>query len=122
MPLATEAQTGFASAAAYDKSRPSYTPTVVESLLKSLEVSGVQQARIVDVGAGTGKFTELLAARPEQYEIIAVEPHDGMRAELERKQLKGVKVVKGTADDMPDVKSGSAAAVTVAQVSMSDVC
>ena len=114
--LAQAAQTGFASSAAYDAHRPTYSPEAVEELLTRLEVSGVAGAKILDLAAGTGKFTEVLAARPEGYEITAVEPHDGMRQELERKQVNAVRVYKGTADAMPDVADTSMTAVIAAQV------
>lgn len=94
------ASTGFSDANAYDTHRPSYLPAVVDSLLTHIDIAGQPGARLVEVGAGTGKFTELVAAREEGYEIIAVEPHAGMRGELERKNLK-VKVVEGNAAEMP---------------------
>lgn len=72
-------------------------------------------ARIIDLGAGTGKFTELLADRDEGYEILAVEPHEGMRNELLRKKLKGVEVVEGTVEKM-GVEREWADAVVCAQV------
>ncbi len=114
--IPNQAQAGFASAAAYDQSRPTYDPKVVEQLLQSLEVAGVERAKVLDLAAGTGKFTELLASRPENYEIIAVEPHDGMREQLQRKNLKGVTVLKGSADDMSGVADSSVAALIAAQV------
>ena len=46
--------------------------------LDHLQISGVKRARIVDLGAGSGKFTELLVGRDEDFDILAVEPHDGL--------------------------------------------
>ena len=46
---------------------------------------------------------------------MAVEPHADMRAVLEKRNLSGVKVVDGTAEDVP-VEDGWADAVFVAQV------
>jgi tRNA G46 methylase TrmB len=57
----------------------------VERLLTNLSVSGQKNARIVDLGCRTGKFTVLLAARPEQFEVVAAEPHEGVREELVRR-------------------------------------
>ncbi|KAL9061702.1 MAG: hypothetical protein Q9206_000381 [Seirophora lacunosa] len=105
---------GFADAVSYDSHRPSYPIEVVDDLLAKLQVRGVNHARIVDVGAGTGKLSELLAARDEDYEIIAVEPHEEMRAQCAAKRLRGVKVVDGVANNMP-VRTQSADAVVVAQ-------
>jgi ubiquinone/menaquinone biosynthesis C-methylase UbiE len=65
-------------------------------------VSGQKNARIVDLACGTGKFTVLLAARPEQFEVVAVDPHEGMREELVKKNLRsGVKIMEGDAGNMP---------------------
>ncbi len=111
------ARTGFAAADAYDAHRPSYPAEAVEQFLRGLEIAGVRAAKVADLAAGTGKFTEILAARPEEYDIVAIEPHDGMRAQLEQKHLPRVRVVRGTADDMSDIPDGSLAAVVAAQVS-----
>lgn len=114
-PLPEAAQEGFAKASDYDLHRPSYPPEAVEQLLSALKVSGQHGATIVDLGAGTGKLTESLARREEGYTVVAVEPHDGMRVELERKKLKNVKTVKGTAAKIA-VESHSVNAVIAAQV------
>ena len=114
--LKPEAQTGFAAADAYDAHRPTFTPDAVETLLKKLEVAGVDGARVADLAAGTGKFTEILSARPENFEIVAIEPHDAMREQLSRKQLRGVSVVKGAAEDLSELEDGSFAALVAAQV------
>ena len=113
------AQSGFAAASAYDAHRPSYPAEAVSQLLDALKVTGVDGAKVLELAAGTGKFTELLSKRPENYSIIAVEPHDGMRQELEKKGLERVEVYKGTADSMPEVADGSVAALVAAQVGMS---
>ena len=107
---------GFQNAPDYDQHRPSYPLEAVDSLLKHLRLHSVNGACIVDLAAGTGKFTELLAKRDEDYEIIAVEPHDEMRRELEKKQLKGVRVVKGEANNMGEIESQSVDAVVASQV------
>ncbi|KAH8803484.1 methyltransferase [Xylogone sp. PMI_703] len=108
------ANTGFSNAASYNAYRPSYPPAAVAELITHLNITGKSGARIVEVGAGTGKFTEALAARPEGFEIIAVEPQDDMRRELEAKKLKGVRVVKDSAASMT-IEEGWADAVIVAQ-------
>lgn len=113
--LADVASRGFAAAASYDQHRPSYPPEAVERMLTHLQVRGLGGARILDLAAGTGKFTELLAKRGEQFEIFAVEPHKRMREELERKNLRGVTVLEGDAVMIP-LESQSVDAVIVAQV------
>jgi len=109
------AQTGFAKSAKYDQHRPSYPASSVQELLEQCRVAGKQGARIVDLAAGTGKFTELLAARDERFEIIAVEPHGGMREVLEGKKLPRTTVLDGKGDSMP-IEDASVDAVIVAQV------
>lgn len=100
-PLAPPAQAGFANASSYDQHRPSYPDEAVDKLLTHLYLNDMPEATIVDLAAGTGKFTELLANRREEYEIIAIEPHEAMRKELEKKSLKGVVVRDGSAAHIP---------------------
>ena len=116
--IAKEAQSGFAESFAYDAHRPSYPTEAVSQLLTALNVADLEGATIADLAAGTGKLTELLAARPEKYNIIAVEPHDGMREQLEKKQLAGLTLINGTAEDMSEITDESLDAITVAQVSV----
>lgn len=114
--LANQAATGFSDAFSYDQYRPSYPAQAVEKLLTNLGVANEKNASIVDLGCGTGKFTELLAARSEQYQIVGIEPHSGMRETLERKNLGlSVKILDGDADNMP-LKEGWGDSVIAAQV------
>ncbi|KXJ95986.1 methyltransferase domain-containing protein [Microdochium bolleyi] len=99
--LPTEASEGFKNAAAYDTHRPSYPAEAVELFLNNLKIAGQSDVRVVEIAAGTGKFTEILAARPERFITKAVEPHDGMRAVLQKKDLQAVEVLDGRADKMP---------------------
>ena len=75
----------------------------------------MNRAQIVEIGSGTGKFTELLVARPEKFELIAVEPHEGMRGALVKKNL-GIKTLDGDAASIP-LEEGWADALIAAQVS-----
>lgn len=99
--LPTAAEEGFKDAAAYDTHRPSYPPEAVEAFLQSLNIAGQDEVNIVEIASGTGKFTELLAARPERYSVKAVEPHGPMREKLAQKDLQAVEVLNGKADKMP---------------------
>ncbi|KAI4719935.1 putative 2-heptaprenyl-1,4-naphthoquinone methyltransferase [Aureobasidium sp. EXF-10727] len=108
------AQNGFSNAALYDKHRPSFPAHSVSVLLDGVRVAD-SQATVVDLAAGTGKFTELLADRDEGYEIIAIEPHADMRKVLEDKHLKGVSVQDGLSTDMKSLKDESVDAVIAAQ-------
>lgn len=118
--ISERAQTGFAKSAAYDQHRPAYTSTVVQLLLENLRVSGKKHAKLLDLAAGTGKFTEAIAAREEEFEVVAVEPHDEMRLVLEEKGLKSVTVLAGKADSIP-VEDESVDAVICAQVGQNDL-
>jgi ubiquinone/menaquinone biosynthesis C-methylase UbiE len=113
--LHESAATGFHNAKAYDAHRPSYPPEAGQKLLAHLGLNGKHGGKIVDLAAGTGKFTELLAAREEKFEIVAVEPHETMRATLAAKGLDGVVVREGKASSMK-VEDGWADAIIVAQV------
>ena len=64
------------TAAEYERTRPEYPAAVLDSLPLDSD------AEVLDVGAGTGKLTRLLAQR--YHRVIAVEPLDGMRAILEQ--------------------------------------
>lgn len=98
--LAPAAADGFKDASAYDEHRPSYPAAAVQKLLEHMRLADRPHAKVVEIAAGTGKFTEALAARHEGFEVRAVEPHPDMRRELERKGLRGVAVGDGAAEDM----------------------
>jgi ubiquinone/menaquinone biosynthesis C-methylase UbiE len=115
MALAHEAMSGFQKGRAYDQNRPSYLLQVVDKLLHVLRISGVAGAQVLDLAAGTGKFTELLAKQHEQFQITAVEPHDVMRNELEKKHLSNVHVRHGFATKIP-LADETVDAVVIAQV------
>ncbi|KAH9888199.1 S-adenosyl-L-methionine-dependent methyltransferase [Xylariomycetidae sp. FL2044] len=99
--LPSAAEEGFKDASAYDTHRPSYPPEAVESFLSKLKVVGQSDTNIVEIASGTGKFTELLAQRPERFLVKAVEPHGGMRDRLAEKDLQSVEILDGKADSMP---------------------
>jgi ubiquinone/menaquinone biosynthesis C-methylase UbiE len=67
----------FGKAESYAKARPSYPREAVDYVCSLVYPNAV----FADIGAGTGKWTELIAARG--YGIFAVEPNDDMRKELE---------------------------------------
>ncbi len=93
--LPTAAAEGFKDAKAYDAHRPSYPPDAVESFLRHLHLADKANLNVVEIASGTGKFTELLAARHESFNIVAVEPHEGMRNQLTAKKLAGVTTLDG---------------------------
>lgn len=109
---------GFQNAALYDQNRPSYSADVVDSLLGHLRVRGLTGGRVVDLAAGTGKFTERLALRDEGFVLTAVEPHGEMRKELRKKNLQSVRILEGSANQMDGIEDQSVDAVIAAQVCM----
>jgi SAM-dependent methyltransferase len=104
------AEVGFGSAAdRYERGRPSYPGDAIALLVDRL---GIAPARtVVDLAAGTGKFTTLIV--PTGARIVAVEPVREMRATLER-NCPAVEAVDGTAEAIP-LGDASADAVVVAQ-------
>ena len=62
----------------YARHRPSYPPEAIDRIISLCPTA---DARIIDVGCGTGISTRLLAARGA--EVIGLEPNDAMRAEAE---------------------------------------
>ncbi|KAM3086614.1 hypothetical protein ACMFMG_000740 [Clarireedia jacksonii] len=125
--LAPEALQGFSNASNYDKYRPTCPAEAVSKLLGRLGVEGVAGARIIDVGAGTGKFTSMLADREEKFEIRCIEPHDEMKQILGNKFGEGneeawkgtVEIVDGHAASM-SVEDGWADAVIASQWNIED--
>ncbi len=97
-------QFGTASAA-YERGRPTYPPEVVDWLVPS------RGAQVVEIGAGTGKFTQGLVARG--IEVTATEPDAGMRAALSA-ALPSVRVIAGFAESIP-LPDACADAVVAAQ-------
>jgi SAM-dependent methyltransferase len=76
----------------YERTRPDYPPEVLDPLPLSAD------AKVLDVGAGTGKLTRVLVGRYRH--VVAVEPLDGMRAILER-VVPRARAVAGTAEAIP---------------------
>lgn len=97
------------AANAYDRGRPSYSPEAVAAIVEKLHIS--VGCTIVDLGAGTGKFTRLLLDTGAR--LIAIEPVPGMRDRL-RSAALGVSILGGVAESIP-LADGSADAITAAQ-------
>lgn len=76
----------------YDRARPGYP----SSSLEWLQDGAGEIHDALDVGAGTGKYTELMVA--QGWRVLAVDPSPDMLAQLQRK-LPQVETVTGTAED-----------------------
>ena len=94
-----------AAADAYERGRPGYPSAAVEWLLPD------DAGLVVDVGAGTGKFTRTLVGHARS--VTAVEPDAEMRARFTA-ALPDVRVLDGSGEAIP-LDDGSADAVTFAQ-------
>ena len=97
----TELFTGRAKS--YAASRPSYPASAIDYILSLAPKNAV----FADIGAGTGKLTELIAQR--EVEVFAVEPNGDMLEQLTK-----------TCEDFPNVKivSAPAEATTLADNSV----
>lgn len=100
MPVHRSAAEGYAAVGAdYEKGRPEYAPDPVAYLLQRLGVAHASDDKvIVDLAAGTGKFTRALLGAGVM--PIAVEPVAHMR-ETFRETTPGVDVLDGTAESIP---------------------
>ncbi|CAD6586148.1 MAG: hypothetical protein CYPHOPRED_003429 [Cyphobasidiales sp. Tagirdzhanova-0007] len=87
--FATDAFTALGASGLYHRARPTYPVEAVSKLLAVL--TGRKDASIVEVGAGTGIFTECLVNNKTVSEtvakITAIEPSSGMREAFLRNPL-----------------------------------
>ncbi|MCF4125877.1 class I SAM-dependent methyltransferase [Methylobacterium sp. SyP6R] len=88
---------GFsAGAETYARGRPDYPAALSAWLRETLRLEPGRS--VADLGAGTGKFTRLLATTGA--DVTAIEPVDAMRAQLAA-SLPGVTARPGSAEAMP---------------------
>jgi SAM-dependent methyltransferase len=85
----------------YERGRPDWPAEALDLVMEELALD--PSAEVVDLAAGTGKLTRLLAGRFA--DVVAIEPDDEMRA-----LISGVEALGGTAEDMP-LRDDSADAV-----------
>ena len=94
----TEKFTGKAQA--YTNARPGYPDAAIDYIRELVP----HDAIFADIGAGTGKFTELLARY--RYDIYAVEPNADMREQLKAtlSHFQNVKIIASVAESttLPD--------------------
>jgi SAM-dependent methyltransferase len=90
-----------AEADRYERARPTYAVDAVRFVLPAVP------CRVADVGAGTGKLTEVLLRLG--CGVVAIEPDDAMRA-----RIRGAETVAATAEELP-LADGSLDAVVAGQ-------
>jgi SAM-dependent methyltransferase len=100
---------GFAAADVYERGRPDYPAAAIARIVERFDLRPGRT--VLDLAAGTGKLTRLLAASGAN--VVAVEPVPEMRAELERR-VPGVTILAGTAEHIPR-DDDAVDAVTVGQ-------
>jgi ubiquinone/menaquinone biosynthesis C-methylase UbiE len=100
---------GFGRGAAdYERGRPGYPPESIDLLTRELALGPGRT--VLDVGAGTGKLTRLLATTGAR--VLALEPVAGMREQLEA-AVPRIELVEGTAEAI-QVEEGVVDAITCA--------
>jgi SAM-dependent methyltransferase len=93
----------------YEQGRPGYPADAIDTLVRACDID--DGTVIVDLGAGTGKFTRELFGVSHQ--VVAIEPVAAMRAVFEER-YPGARILDGTAEDIP-LPEQSADVITVAQ-------
>jgi SAM-dependent methyltransferase len=94
--LISRRASSFGSRAAdYAEHRPDYP---VDAVSWALEPVATARPRVLDLAAGTGKLTAVIASL--RLDVVAVEPDDAMRAELAA-LMPEVTALPGTAEEIP---------------------
>ena len=94
----------------YERGRPGYPAEAIDTLVRECGID--ELTTVVDLGAGTGKFTRHLFAHTP--DVTAVEPVEAMRAAYAW-NFPGEPILAGTAEDVPGLLEQSVDVVTVAQ-------
>ena len=92
-------QGDFTEVAKHYHNRPAYSEMLLEKLIRCIndENKKMQDLRVVEVGAGTGKLTKMLDDFGMQ--VLAVEPNDNMREEgIKYTQNTRIKWQKGSGE------------------------
>ena len=84
------------AAAEYERHRPDYPEEALRWVADRLALDG--QARVLDVGAGTGKLTRALVALG--FEVVALEPGNPMLEQL-RAAVPEAEALEGQAEEIP---------------------
>lgn len=98
----------------YESGRPSYTDESIEKIINIAKLKFSNSNIVLELGAGTGKFTSSFLALSKKYNIlpnmryIATEPSDGFRKRIEDKYSNSdysgsLEVMKGLGSCIPAV-------------------
>lgn len=109
MPIQPKAAGFNETSATYERGRPEYPEQALRTTFDTLGI--VPASTVVDLGAGSGKFTGTLAKSGAT--IVAVEPVEGMREKF-RRLHPGITLLEGSAERIP-LPDHSADAVVAAQ-------
>src|SRR5512132_3690247 len=107
MPIHDAARGFETSADAYERGRPEYPKAAIDLLVRDLALG--PGARVLDLGAGTGKLARALAGRGVR--VVALDPADAMIRKLAG--APDVAVARAVAEALP-VRTGAFRAVTAA--------
>lgn len=94
----------------YDQGRPGYPPEIKKWLSSEMQIK--HETPVLDLGAGTGKFTRLLVDLDARVTAVDLEPS---MIERFKHNLPGVPVVEGSAENLGMLEPHSFNAVVCAQ-------
>jgi SAM-dependent methyltransferase len=110
VPIERTARLGFQRAAGrYARGRPEAPPAALNALVETLGIS--ERSTVLELGAGTGKLSRLLAPRAGLY--LSLEPVPAMREEF-RKALPNLPLLAGVSEHLP-FRTGRVDAIVAAQ-------
>lgn len=100
----------YTKAKLYDKSRWSYPDDAIRWIFQKTNLNN--NSKLCDVGAGTGKLTELFYSFVEK--IYAVEPDSNMLDVLKNKQFANVSILNTYSDSIKEISYGIIDTIIVA--------
>ena len=84
---------------AFDKSRPSYNKEEILNFLKKNSIN-LDKKTVVEFGAGSGKFTEILLNQNHPLESITLVEPDQNAVRILEEKFRGIKLINETIEDL----------------------